>query len=216
MAPRLTEQQIELLRPRITEYPERIITPAGYPPARRKRGASLPEQAAIGEEAPGALPSGGLTGAPTVRLWSLQIYSNAAGASVRRGSPAFTGPALLHSITGMLTPTIAAGTIYPVQIAYDSAPYTDSDSGPSSTRLPGTHIAVSADPFNNAATAIPFSEGFTTNITGYPTHIPLGIYVPLDRFYVGVNIQGMAAGISYAQFILRVIENAPPESISWS
>lgn len=215
MGERLTEAQIAALRPQITEYPERRIITPRYPAPRRKRGVPMSEQAALPADEQGALPTGGLSGNPTVRLWTVAINSNAVGSSIQRGSPSFAGPALIHSMTGVINATQVSGVTYPVQVAYDINPYTDSDGGPSAAKLNGTHIAEAADPFINGAGSIPFNDGFISNLSGNPLHIPIGVYVPLDRFYIGIRIQGLAAGQSYANFMLRIIEHAPPDSITW-
>lgn len=211
----LSEEQIAQLRPRWNDYPERRVVVPVYPPLRKKRGLKPDEQAKLAPEEMGALPAGGLSGAPTVRLWSLGLNSNAVATQIRRGSPSFVGPALIHSITGLTTPTNAGGTIQPVQLAYDTNPYTDTDAGATGTKIAGTHLIIASDPYKNAATAIPYNEGIVSNLSGNPVAIPIGAYITLSQFYLGIAIEGAPAGISYAEFLIRIIENAPPESIAW-
>lgn len=209
------EELAQALRPLITEYPERRVSVPAYPPARRKRGVSLPEQTALGDEAPGALPAGGLNASMSVVLWSLQISSNTAGVSIRRGSPSFVGPGLVHSFTGFIRSHTTGGVVYPPQLAYADVPYQDTDSGASLTKLSGTHIGLTSDPYSNTPQTVAMGEGFVTENTTPLGFYPIGVYIPLERFYLGVQCQGSAAGQAGWVGIFRIIQNAPPESISW-
>ena len=211
----LTEEQIAALRPKWNDYPERRVVVPVYPEARQKRRLKASEQAGLAPEAPGAIPTNAGNPQGITKLWSIHLYSNIPGTAIQRGSPAFAGPALIHSLCGIIRPTDAAGTVYPAQIAYSTSPYTDTDAGASSIKIQGTHLWTSADPYANSASAIPFDTGLITPITPLQNLIPIGIYVTLDRFYLGVRIEGLAAGFSTASIVIRVIENAPPESISW-
>jgi len=211
-----TEAEIAALRPLITEYPEREVVRPLYPPIRRKRGLQLSEQAGIGDDAPGALPSGGLTGGPIARLWSVSLYSSSVGVSIQRSSPSFVGPGLLHSFTGIIRAQSQGSGIHPTQIAYSATPFPNTNVGASFPKLTGTHIVFNSNPYANAAAQALFDEGFLPDQNTQLARIPLGVYIPLDRFYIGLLLQGGALGQAAIVGTFRIIENAPPESISWA
>lgn len=213
----LTEAQIAAMRPHYTEYPERIISAPGYPANRRKRGLKPDEQAALATTEPGALPAGGLSGAPSTKLWSVYLYSATADTYWQRGSPPFDGPGLIHSFVGFADIQQPFGTVDPIQINYAASPIGDV-SGTTNLTLPGTPIGLSSPVvFQNSAvplsrpTGLALDEGFAG---GQGVH-PLGVYVPLERFYLGVSIFARNNVSNILTGYFRVIENAPPEAVGW-
>lgn len=211
----LTEEQIAALRPLWNDYPERRVVVPRYPEPRKRRGARIDTGEPPQPEELTAIPAGTMGGGATARLWSVSIFSNVAGASIQRGSPAFIGPALIHSFTGMIAGQPIAGVVHPAQLAYSTTPYADTDVGASGAKLPGTHIATTSDPYANTAQTVRHSEGFSPTLNTVMAYVPFGIYVDLERFYIGLLIEGTAGAQSAWVGILRVIENAPPESIAW-
>ena len=213
----LTEEQISLLRPRWNYYPERRAVITAYPPPRRKRGLKGDEQAALAADEPDALPQGGLSGAPTSRIWSVGITTQSAQSYIVRGSPPFTGPALLHSFSGGMDVQFAAAGTAPIQVAYHSAPYSDVNSGATLIKIPGTHVGTPSGALGTGGLVVNLDSGFLLdqgNISGQ-MYIPLGIYITLPRFYLGVAVFTTAAVSSMVFGTFRVIENAPPESVGW-
>lgn len=212
----LTEQQIADLKPRWSDYPERRVVVPTYPPPRKRRPTQGGGTDAQDDEGLQVLPPGGITGAPHVSLWSLNLYHNVAGTGLRRGSPRFLGPALIHSFHGVFMSRATGGILYPTQVSYAPAPYADSDTLGAFVKLAGTPIAVNADPYQGGAANSASGDGFINASLAAANELPIGVYVTLPEFYIGVSIYvPTAAQVTFDGFF-RVIEHAPPESISWT
>lgn len=217
MSPRLTEVQIAALRPQITEYPERRLILPAYPPARRKRGLKLTEQETIGTEEPGALPAGGLTGAPSVKFWSISLFTNLIGHYIQRGSPRFAGPSLLHSFNGYMIQPASVSPFTPIQITISQSPVPTLDAGSSTSKPPGSPISTPAVRRIAAVPPLTHDSGFalTNDFTQAPISLPLGIFVSDEEWYVGVGLYADTNGSIGITGVFRVIENVPPESVGW-
>lgn len=213
----LTEEQIASLRPKWNDYPERRVVVPVYPAARKKRGMKKEDQAQVTDEL-AALPKGGLSGAPNVRLWNLFIQSSAGGSVYfQRGSPRFSGPALIHSFSGILAIHQPSGTVDPMQLTINNAPIGDLNTG-ALQRPPGTPLGeTSSVVWANAVVPVSSPSGFILNqsYSGIPGVIPIGFYTTLEEFYLGFSLFARNATTTAVNGFFRIIENAPPESVGW-
>lgn len=155
-----------------------------------------------------------MSGALSVRLWSVSV-NLAAGATtwVLRGSPRYVGPALIHSFTGIIE---AAWTnpVSPVQAAYSASPY-DNTNGTGIVPLQGTPLITNSGAFDTGVLPTTSGLGWAHGASATRESYPIGIYVPLNEFYIGVHLYAPNAIVTRMQGQFRIIENAPPESISW-
>ena len=213
----LTEEQIASLRPKWNDYPERRVVVPVYPEARKKRGLKKDEQAQVTEDL-GALPAGGLTGAPNVRHWGLFLQSSTGGSTYfQRGSQRFLGPALIHSFTGYIAIHQPFGTVDPIQITINNAPIGDLNSG-ALQRPPGSPLGeTSSVVWANAVVPVSSPTGFLTNdnFQGGSRVIPIGVYTTIPEFYLGMSMFARNATSIAINGTFRIIENAPPESVGW-
>lgn len=214
MSPRLTEAQITALRGSYTEYPERLaLTTDLYPQPRRQRRLNLPQGAQAPAAGPDGLPTAPSAFAISTRLWSVYLTHNVANRYNQRGSPAFNGPALIDCFIGALDSYVGTPS-EPFQINYSESPFSDIDSTDPTITLPGTPIGDVSAPFSTTQyttrrnTGIFLEPGATVTTFRYP----IGVYITLPRFYLGVAIAGTLASARELRGYFRIVEGAPPDA----
>jgi hypothetical protein len=206
---RLTEEQIQLMRPFIVEAPEGRITRARYPMPRRRRSLTPGVDDGLGGIDLGALippPGGG----GTARLIPFSLRATAADMSVGV-SQRIAGPAYLAE--GYWLINIASSITVPTfSILYA----TDGDGGGTgftvTTVVTGTSIfepgivadATAANYFNRDGIMA------ATSFTQTPHGFPIGKLIPLNSFFLKFVFRGVVGAAGYIIGWVRIIESVSP------
>lgn len=211
----LTEEQISLLRPHWNDYPERRVVVPVYPQPRRKRGLKGDEQAALAADELSALATDERGSPLTTRFWTVFINDSAANSFIQRGSPRYVGPAMLHSFTGVWAWLPQATPARPIQLTFNSAPIPNSQLA-TWQMTPGSPVGDVANSWVNGLgydptppTGLGHYQGASPNVTNHP----LGIYIPLNEFYLGVSLWGAAATARQLMGTFRIIEGVKPSDV---
>lgn len=214
MAGRLTEAQIAALRPQITEYPERRLILPAYPPPRRKRSTRIQEQANLPPDEPGALPTEGLSGLPTARLWSFFIRGATLNDTFQDASPPYAGPGLIDFLFITEGHQLGASIFEALNLSYSDVPATRNPLGTAAQSLPGTPITDRT--FIDESGGLTMDPGlpFSSDVTVRQSKWDLQIYVPLPRWYLNLGYTIRIAGSRTLAGYFRIVENiAPPETV---
>lgn len=212
--PPLSEAQIAALRGSYVEYPERRIGAIHYPPPRRKRATRIQEQANLPPDEPGALPTEGLSGLPTARLWSFFIRGATLNDTLQDASPPYTGPGLIDFLFITEGHQLGATIYEALNISYSDIPATRNLLGTAAQSLPGTPITDRT--FIDEAGGLTMDAGlpFSTDVTVRQSKWDLQIYVPLPRWYLNIGYTIRAAGARTIAGYFRIVENvSPPEAV---
>jgi len=208
---RLTEDQIQRMRPFVVPAPEGRITRARYPTPRRRRAPIPGIDDGIPLDALAALPWGAGPAHGFTRLFSFFIREVTNGEMAVAVSDRFTGPAFIGD--GFWQPNIQSAVNLPI-LGITASP-DDSQRGANQPiaivngRQLFTRPAVATD----GGETLPPGEGLAIPIGfggALSNPFTIGVWIEMPEFYLKVWLHQRAAGASNVFGWISVTEGAAP------